>query len=209
MSAPSLRRSDDDTQPIPVVHARGRHAAPRPARPALRWAGLIGREAGIGVAILLAAVLLVRALPVAVSYAADDAMEPTVTAGDRVVVTSLGAPAPGDIVLVRSPAAWGAPEDESLARVIGLSGQRVSCCDESGRIAIDGVAMDEPYLSGPTDQVRFDVVVPDGRIFVLADRRETARDSRVVLEVEDGTLPREDVLGRVIFVLGSHRAPIG
>lgn len=207
MSAPSLRPPDDDTQPIPVV--RGRHAAPRRKRSAGAWALLIGREAGIVLGIVAVLVILARLVIGQVAYVADDAMEPTLDAGDRVVVTSWGEPGSGDVVLVRSPEAWGLPSDTAVVRVIAVGGQRVACCDDSGRVTVDGVPLDEPYTSGVTDQVTFDVVVPEGRVFVLADRRAAARDSRVLLEVDGGTLPREDVLGRVVFVAWPPRGPVG
>lgn len=207
MSTSSLRRSDDDTQPIPVV--RGRHAAPRPRRSAGRWALLIGREAGI-VAGVVAAILIVARLALGqVAYVADDAMEPALSAGERVVLTSLGSPSPGDIVLVRSPGTWSSPSDTAAARVIGVAGQRVACCDAEGRLTIDGAPLAEPYLVGPTDQVAFDVVVPEGRIFLMADNRDTARDSRATLGIEEGTVPVDDVIGRVVLVAWPPRSPVG
>lgn len=113
------------------------------------------------------------------------------------------------MVLVRSPESWALPSDAAVVRIIAVGGQRVACCDDSGRVTVDGAPLDEPYASGITDQVTFDVVVPEGRVFVLADRRAAARDSRVLLEVDEGTLPREDVLGRVVFVAWPPRGPVG
>ena len=207
MSAPSLRPTDDDTQPIPVV--RGRHAAPRPRRSAGAWALLIGREAGIVLGIVAVTIILVRLVIGQVAYVADDAMEPALEAGDRVVVTPWGEPGPGDVVLVRSPEAWALPSDTAVVRIIAIGGQRVACCDDSGSVTVDGAPLDEPYASGITDQVAFDVVVPEGRVFVLADRRAAARDSRVLLEIDEGTLSREDVLGRVVLVAWPPRGPVG
>ena len=207
MSAPSLRPPDDDMQPIPVV--RGRHAAPRRKRSAGAWALLIGREAGIVLGIVGILIILARLVISQVAYVADDAMEPTLLPGDRVVVTPWGEPGSGDVVLVRSPDAWAVPSDTAVVRVIAVGGQRVACCDDSGRVTVDGAPRDAPYPSVVTDQVTFDVVVPEGRVFVLADRRAAARDSRVLLEVDGGTLSREDVLGRVVFVAWPPRGPVG
>ncbi len=207
MSAPSLRPPDDDMQPIPVV--RGRHAAPRRKRSAGAWALLIGREAGIVLGIVGILIILARLVIGQVAYVADDAMEPTLLPGDRVVVTPWGEPGSGDVVLVRSPDAWAVPSDTAVVRVIAVGGQRVACCDDSGRVTVDGAPRDAPYPSVVTDQVTFDIVVPEGRVFVLADRRAAARDSRVLLEVDGGTLSREDVLGRVVFVAWPPRGPVG
>lgn len=206
MTVPSVRRPDEDTQPIPVV--RGRHAAPRPQRSAGQWAVRVAREAGIVAAIVVTVLIIARLVAGQVSHVADDAMEPTLSAGDRVVVTSWGSPATGDVVLVRTPEGWASPADTSVARIVAVGGQRVVCCDDAGRITVDGSPLDEPYVAGATDQVDFDVAVPTGRVFVLADDRATARDSRALLDTEGGTLAVEDVLGRVVFVAWPPRGPV-
>ncbi len=207
MTVPSVRRPDEDTQPIPVV--RGRHAAPRPKRSAGQWAVRVAREAGIVAAIVVAFLIIARLVVGQVAHVADDAMEPTLSAGDRVVVTAWGEPASGDVVMVRTPEGWATPSDTSVARIIAVGGQRVVCCDGAGRITIDGAPLDEPYVAGATDQVDFDVTVPKGRVFVLADDRATARDSRALLGTGDGTLAADDVLGRVVLVAWPPRGPVG
>ena len=206
MTAPSVRRPDDDTQPIPVV--RGRHAAPRPRRSPGQWAVLVAREVGIVAAIVVALAIVARLVIGQVAYVADDAMEPTLSAGDRVIVTTWGQPGPGEVVLVRSPEGWAATAETAVSRVIAVGGQRVACCDDAGRITVDGDPLDEPYVAGATDQLDFDVVVPDGRVFVLADDRSTARDSRALLDTEGGTVPVDDVLGRVILIAWPPRGPV-
>ena len=207
MTVPSVRRPDEDTQPIPVV--RGRHAAPRPKRSAGQWAVRVAREAGIVAAIVVAFLIIARLVVGQVAHVADDAMEPTLSAGDRVVVTAWGEPASGDVVMVRTPEGWATPSDTSVARIIAVGGQRVLCCDGAGRITIDGAPFDEPYVAGASDQVDFDVTVPKGRVFVLADDRATARDSRALLGTGDGTLAADDVLGRVVLVAWPPRGPVG
>jgi signal peptidase I len=206
VSTAPLHPPGDDTQPIPVV--RGRHAAPRPKRSLSGWALLIGKEVGIIAAIAVAALIIIRLAVGSIAHVADDAMEPALSTGDRVIVTTWGTPAVGDIVLVRSPQSWGSPTETAIARVVGTGGQQVTCCDEAGRIVVDGVPIDEPYLAGATDQVDFDVVVPQGRVFVLADRRDAARDSRARLDVDGGTVAADDVLGRVVFVVWPPRGPV-
>jgi signal peptidase I len=208
MSATPVRRADDDTQPIPVIPARGRHAAPRSGRSFLGWMGLLGREALVVLLVAVAALILIRVLPGQLAYVADDAMEPTLTSGDRVIVSSLTAPGAGDVVLVRAPETWATPGGLAVVRVAAVAGQRVACCDEAGRITVDGLPVDEPYLTGATDQVEFDVTVPDGRIFVLADRREAARDSRAMIDETAGALPLDDVVGRVVFVVWPPRGQL-
>jgi len=54
---------------------------------------------------------------------------------------------------------------------------------------------------GGTAQVRFDVVVPQGRIFVMGDNRADSADSRYHLEEQQGTVPDANVVGRVVAVI--------
>jgi len=192
-------RAGDDTQPIPIV--RGRHAAPKPRRSPAQWGLLVAREVGIVVAVVAVIVIAARLLVGQVAYVADDAMSPTLAPGERVLVSPWGSPAAGDVVLVRSPDGWGTPAGEAIVRVVAVAGQRITCCDDDGRISVDGAPVVEPYVSGPSDQVEFDVTVPDGRVFVLADDRQAARDSRAILDTAQGTLAIDDVRGRVVAVL--------
>ncbi|MEZ5116263.1 MAG: signal peptidase I [Candidatus Nanopelagicales bacterium] len=90
-----------------------------------------------------------------------------------------------------------------VKRVIGIGGDRVQCCDAQGRIVLNGVPLDETYLKpgGGTDQVRFDVVVPADSMFVMGDNRGDSRDSRYHLEVDNGAVPTDQVVGRVFLVV--------
>ena len=227
---PSLR--DGDTQPIPVISAAqspprrggsGRHAAAVPKKP---WPVRIVRELAIVGGLALLALLLVRLTIGSTTYIPNDSMEPTLAAGQRVLVTAYpltGGVGHGDVVIFEDTGSWydgpaaepspgmrmlsvlgfasPAPGSHGIGRVIGMSGDRVECCDNSGRIKVNGQPLDEPFLAGPTDQVSFDIRVPQGRIFVLGDARWTAIDSRSFLDAEAGTVSLDDVTGRVLISL--------
>jgi len=90
---------------------------------------------------------------------------------------------------------------ELVKRVIAVSGDRIQCCDARGRIIVNGVALDEPYVTGPTDQVHFDVTVGPDAMFVMGDNRANSRDSRYHLDRDLGTVPVSNVVGRVMAVL--------
>lgn len=100
-----------------------------------------------------------------------------------------------------APAATG---EDLIKRVVGVPGDRVVCCDASGRVSVGGVPREEPYLfpgDPPSDQ-RFDVRVPQGGLWVMGDRRGASRDSRAHLgDARGGMVPLENVIGRAFAVI--------
>jgi signal peptidase I len=94
--------------------------------------------------------------------------------------------------------------EDLVKRVIGLPGDRVQCCDAKGRIVLNGVPLDEASYVKPgdtTDQVRFDVTVPAGSVFVMGDNRSNSRDSRYHLEQNSGGVPIDNVVGKVTVIV--------
>jgi signal peptidase I len=109
----------------------------------------------------------------------------------------------GDLVGMSRPG-----EKDFIKRVIGVPGDRVSCCDPAGRIYVNGKGIDEPYINvnsaidvQPNPRTcssrRFDeVLVPPGQLFVMGDNRIVSQDSRC-----QGTIPIENVIGRAFVIL--------
>ncbi|MGH3372619.1 MAG: signal peptidase I, partial [Nocardioidaceae bacterium] len=92
-----------------------------------------------------------------------------------------------------------------VKRVIGIGGDRVICCDRSGRITVNGIPLDEEaYLaegSKPSVQ-RFDVRVPPDRLWLMGDNRAASADSRAHLGGPGGGfVPVDDVVGRACCVI--------
>ena len=88
-----------------------------------------------------------------------------------------------------------------VKRVVGVGGDRVRCCDRQGRVRVNGVPLDEEaYLAGdakPSER-RFDVEVPEGRIWVMGDNRPDSEDSRFHQDLPGGgTVPESAVVGKV------------
>lgn len=121
------------------------------------------------------------------------------------------------------------PSTEHLIkRVIGMPGDHVVCCDSLGRITINDHSIDETsYLYADANgkraapsTIRFDVVVPSGRIFVMGDNRAHSRDSRCHLsdastgatKGDNAFVPEDLLVGRGIAVVWpwrrAHRLPV-
>jgi signal peptidase I len=93
--------------------------------------------------------------------------------------------------------------DHLIKRVIGLPGDKVACCDDKGRLTVNGKPVDEPYLF-PGDEPSsddFTVTVPAGRLWVMGDHRGVSQDSRYHRELADGTVAISDVVGRAFVVV--------
>ncbi len=169
---------------------------------------------------------LVRGFLVDVYFIPSASMEPLLTEGDRVLVAKAedtrGDVRRGDVVVFdgrgsfdpitdprslpqRTVAAAGqwlgltGSDTVYVKRVIGVGGDHVTCCSEDGRLTVNGHALEEPYLhpgDAPSEDA-FDVVVPEGRLWLLGDHRSASMDSRSLLGAPGGGLVAEDrIIGR-------------
>lgn len=94
-------------------------------------------------------------------------------------------------------------EQDLIKRVVGVGGDKVKCCDSQGKVTVNGKAINEPYLhpGNKPSQIKFDVTVPVGRVFVMGDHRSNSADSRFHLRDKgDGAVPEELVLGRAVVI---------
>lgn len=167
---------------------------------------------------------LVRGFLVDIYFIPSGSMQPLLTEGDRVLVTRLddGDVQRGDVVVFDGRGSFDPITDprslpeRALAgvgqwlgtagsdtvyvkRVIGVGGDRVVCCSGDGSLTVNGEALDEPYLyaGDAASTTRFDVVVPEGRLWLLGDHRSASMDSRSLLGAPGGGLVAEDrIIGR-------------
>jgi signal peptidase I len=96
--------------------------------------------------------------------------------------------------------------DHLIKRVIGLPGDTVSCCTDFGLLTVNGVPIEEPYITlpDPSDDAAtldFTVTVPDGYIWVMGDNRYNSRDSSLHMdEPSKGFIAIDSVVGRAMLI---------
>jgi signal peptidase I len=179
------------------------------SRTALQHFGALAREFFFIVVGAVVVATLLRMFVGQMFLIPSASMESTLMIGDRVVAQKITDPQRGDVVVFSDPGGWlrnarttkRGPGGQALQfigvlpdltkgdlvkRIIGMPGDKVVCCDSSGRITVNGQPLDETsYLfhdpSGlqvKPSEVRFQVVVPVGRLFVMGDNRIESADSR-------------------------------
>ena len=174
-------------------------------------------------AVLLA--LLIKTVLVQAFFIPSVSMEPGLQEDDRILVEKWsgwfgGEPERGDVVVFEDPGGWlnagevqepSNPVSRAMARigllptgghlvkrVVGVPGDVIVCCDDQGRLTVNGVALDEDgyVLEDKAAQCRGPMTgscdwtagpVPEGTVFVMGDNRVNSADSTVHLCLESET----------------------
>ncbi|MDQ4084675.1 MAG: signal peptidase I, partial [Actinomycetota bacterium] len=124
----------------------------------------------LGIALVLA--IVIKTFFVQAFYIPSASMEPGLIKNDRILVQKVsywfgGDPSRGDVVVFEDPGGWLTGEEPAptglahvlskvglyptgghlVKRVIGTEGDVIECCDDQGRILVNGEPIDEPYLA--------------------------------------------------------------
>lgn len=172
----------------------------------------------VGIAIVLA--IAIKLLVVQAFSIPSASMVPTLLEGDRILVCRICLRVDdvdrGDVIVFEGPdgtapdrgivggvAHWlgetlgvaSPPHEDFVKRVAGLPGDTVEI-DRSGRLYVNGAAVDEPYLNRPVPADDFPpTTVADGMLFVLGDNRGNSGDSRCDPPDCTGLVPVDKVIG--------------
>src|SRR5690348_16111178 len=121
-------------------------------------------------------------------------MEPTLNNDEYVLVNKaiylLHPPERGDVIVFHNPTNTSV---DFIKRVIGVPGDTVQIDD--AHVTINGVQLNEPYISSPIGRVANAWKIPPGRYFVLGDNRPVSDDSRYW-----GCVPQDYIVGKAVAI---------
>ena len=144
------------------------------------------------IVVVAALAVLVAALALPVLRVTGTSMQPAFQPGDIIVAYKTDNLSPGDLCCFYYN------NKLIVKRVIATGGDRVEI-DEEGHVTVNGLLLDEPYVSeyafGQCD-LDFPFEVPQGTLFVMGDNRPVAVDSR---SINFGCIATEDMSGKIIF----------
>ncbi len=120
-------------------------------------------------------------------------MEPTLHEGQYLIVSKITywfrSPERGDIVVLDPPN--NQSEIPYIKRIVGLPGEHIQV--RSGRLWVNGVVINEPYISGPPNYQQ-DWILDEDEYLVLGDNRNNSSDSHIW-----GALPYDNIIGKSVF----------
>jgi signal peptidase I len=97
------------------------------------------------------------------------------------------------------------PDTDYVKRVIGIPGDHVVCCNAQGQVTVNGVPLSESSYIFPGDDpsdLKFNITVPPGRLWVMGDNRGDSDDSRYrANDPGQGTIPESAVVGRAFLTI--------
>jgi signal peptidase I len=99
-------------------------------------------------------------------------------------------PERGDVIVFHWPVDT---NKDLIKRVIGVPGDVIVIDNKTVRV--NGVLLNEPYISAPANPAGNTWVVPPNHYFVMGDNRQVSDDSR-----DWGFVPKSYIIGKAVFV---------
>lgn len=146
--------------------------------------------------VVAAAAVLVSTLFFPVVQVVGNSMEPTLNSGDVLVLVKTDNINKGGLCCF----SW--QNKTLLKRVIGHSGDMIDM-DSDGNVYVNGELLDEPYVEKKElgkCEIEFPYQVPENKVFILGDQRETSVDSR---SSAIGCIGKDQIIGKVLFKVWS------
>ncbi len=131
-------------------------------------------------------------------FVKGQSMDPNFENGDYLIVDEISYrfsdPERGEVIVFKYPED---PSHRFIKRIVGLPGETVEIKDGKVIIYKDGTSQvlnESEYLSDLVTAGDFQITLGENEYFVLGDNRSFSFDSR-----KFGVLPRDKIIGRVIF----------
>ncbi len=119
---------------------------------------------------------------------------PFVDPGDDPTRYIFRGPKRGDVIVFKSPTSPpDGPERDFIKRIIAVPGETVEVRDCT--VFVDGLPLDEPYITEGPRNTFGPETVPPNHLFVLGDNRNNSQDSR-----SWGMLPMENLIGQAWLI---------
>ncbi len=187
------------------------------------------RDSAFVVVVAIVVSALLRAFVLQAFMVPTGSMEDTIGTDQRILVTKFGDIERGQVVVFEDPSDWitlqsgsasppgairsglewvgllpSSADDHLVKRVVGVPGDRVVCCDNRGRMSVNGQPLEERSYLFPGDEpseTAFDVTVPRGAVWVMGDHRSDSGDSRCHLTDGTAFVPIDLVTGRAVATI--------
>ena len=143
-------------------------------------------------AVIIASAALVARHFVQITKVSGNSMFPELHDNDRLLIDKTAyahaAPKAGDVVVF----AVAGQDHLLIKRIIGVPGDHIIIRD--GALKINGMLGNDEYTADGATDGNVDIIVPEGRYFVLGDNRLHSKDSRAGVV---GCIPEKSILGKV------------
>ena len=141
---------------------------------------------------LIASAMLIARRFVQPTKVSGNSMFPELHSKDRLLIDKTAYdhkdPERGDVVVFSEPRT----DKMLIKRIIGVPGDHIVI--RNGEVKINGVTGNDDYTADGATDGNVDLVVPEGRYFMLGDNRLHSKDSRAPVV---GCVPRDAIMGKV------------